>query len=33
MQRGEILTEGDYRTVSADKRVIEAYTGGGRAHG
>ena len=31
MQRGEILAEGDYATVSADPRVVEAYTGG--AHG
>ncbi|NVK43096.1 MAG: ABC transporter ATP-binding protein [Oceanospirillaceae bacterium] len=27
LQRGAILTEGDYRTVSADPRVREAYLG------
>ena len=29
LQRGEILTEGDYATVSKDPRVIEAYMGSG----
>lgn len=28
LQRGAILTEGDYETVSADPRVREAYMGG-----
>ncbi|MDF1749696.1 MAG: ABC transporter ATP-binding protein [Alphaproteobacteria bacterium] len=28
LQRGEILAEGDYASVSSDKRVIEAYLGG-----
>ena len=27
LQRGAILTEGDYETVSADPRVREAYMG------
>jgi branched-chain amino acid transport system ATP-binding protein len=27
LQRGEILAEGDYATVSADARVKEAYLG------
>nr|CAA6827701.1 MAG: Branched-chain amino acid transport ATP-binding protein LivG (TC 3.A.1.4.1) [uncultured Thiotrichaceae bacterium] len=27
LQRGAILTEGDYATVSADPRVKEAYLG------
>jgi len=29
LQRGEILAEGDYATVSKDARVIEAYLGAG----
>jgi branched-chain amino acid transport system ATP-binding protein len=29
LQRGEILAEGDYSTVSKDSRVIEAYLGAG----
>jgi branched-chain amino acid transport system ATP-binding protein len=29
LQRGEILAEGDYETVSKDSRVIEAYLGKG----
>jgi len=32
LARGKVLAEGDYATVSADSRVIEAYLGGG-AHG
>ena len=28
LQHGEVLTEGDYATVSADERVVEAYMGG-----
>jgi branched-chain amino acid transport system ATP-binding protein len=31
MQRGEILVEGPYETVSSDPRVIEAYVGTGHA--
>ena len=31
LQRGEILAEGDYHTVSKDARVIEAYLGAGHA--
>ncbi len=27
LQRGEILTSGDYRSVSEDERVREAYMG------
>jgi branched-chain amino acid transport system ATP-binding protein len=27
LQRGAVLTEGDYATVSADPRVREAYLG------
>jgi branched-chain amino acid transport system ATP-binding protein len=27
LTRGEVLTEGDYATVSKDPRVIEAYLG------
>ncbi len=27
LQRGQVLTEGDYRTVSNDPRVLEAYVG------
>jgi branched-chain amino acid transport system ATP-binding protein len=29
LQRGEILAEGDYDTVSKDPRVVEAYLGAG----
>jgi branched-chain amino acid transport system ATP-binding protein len=29
LQRGEILAEGDYRSVSGDPRVVEAYLGAG----
>ena len=29
LQRGEILAEGDYATVSRDSRVVEAYLGAG----
>jgi branched-chain amino acid transport system ATP-binding protein len=29
LQRGEILAEGDYREVSTDDRVREAYMGTG----
>jgi branched-chain amino acid transport system ATP-binding protein len=29
LQRGEILAEGDYTSVSKDPRVVEAYLGGG----
>ena len=29
LQRGEILAEGDYNTVSKDPRVVEAYLGSG----
>lgn len=28
LQRGQILAEGDYATVSSDPRVVEAYMGG-----
>jgi branched-chain amino acid transport system ATP-binding protein len=31
LQRGEILAEGDYATVSKDSNVIEAYLGKGQA--
>jgi len=31
LQRGEILAEGDYHTVSKDPRVVEAYLGSGHA--
>ena len=31
LQRGEILAEGDYATVSKDPRVVEAYLGSGHA--
>jgi branched-chain amino acid transport system ATP-binding protein len=31
LQRGEILAEGDYNTVSKDPRVVEAYLGSGHA--
>jgi branched-chain amino acid transport system ATP-binding protein len=31
LQRGEILAEGDYHTVSKDPRVVEAYLGAGHA--
>jgi branched-chain amino acid transport system ATP-binding protein len=29
LQRGEVLAEGDYATVSKDPRVVEAYLGKG----
>ena len=29
MQRGQILVEGTYDEVRVDKRVIDAYLGGG----
>ncbi len=32
LARGKVLAAGDYKTVSADQRVIEAYLGGG-THG
>jgi branched-chain amino acid transport system ATP-binding protein len=31
LQRGEIIAEGDYQTVSKDPQVIEAYLGAGHA--
>ena len=31
LARGAILSHGDYATVSADPRVIEAYIGAGHA--
>jgi branched-chain amino acid transport system ATP-binding protein len=31
LQRGEILAEGDYNSVSHDPRVVEAYLGAGHA--
>jgi branched-chain amino acid transport system ATP-binding protein len=31
LQRGEILAEGDYQSVSKDPRVVEAYLGAGHA--
>src|SRR5260221_8807587 len=31
LQRGEILAEGDYKTLSANPHVIEAYLGAGHA--
>jgi branched-chain amino acid transport system ATP-binding protein len=31
LQRGEILAEGDYQTVSANPQVVEAYLGAGHA--
>jgi len=31
LQRGEILAEGDYQTVSKNPQVIEAYLGAGNA--
>jgi branched-chain amino acid transport system ATP-binding protein len=31
LQRGEILAEGDYHSVSKDPRVVEAYLGAGHA--
>jgi branched-chain amino acid transport system ATP-binding protein len=31
LQRGEILAEGDYQTVSKNPSVIEAYLGKGQA--
>ncbi|MET4578092.1 ABC transporter ATP-binding protein [Ottowia thiooxydans] len=30
LARGEILSEGDYKHVSSDPRVVEAYIGGGK---
>jgi branched-chain amino acid transport system ATP-binding protein len=33
LQRGEILAEGDYNTVSKDSRVVEAYLGSGSEAG
>jgi branched-chain amino acid transport system ATP-binding protein len=30
LQRGEVLAEGDYATVSKDPRVVEAYLGKGQ---
>jgi branched-chain amino acid transport system ATP-binding protein len=33
LQRGEILAEGDYNTVSKDARVVEAYLGSGQEAG
>ena len=33
LQRGEILAEGDYNTVSKDARVVEAYLGSGSEGG
>jgi branched-chain amino acid transport system ATP-binding protein len=33
LQRGEILAEGDYNTVSKDPRVVEAYLGSGSEGG
>jgi branched-chain amino acid transport system ATP-binding protein len=33
LARGSVLAEGDYRTVAADDRVIEAYIGKSTAHG
>ena len=32
LARGQVLAEGDYATVSADPRVIEAYIGSGVGH-
>jgi len=29
LERGRVLTEGDYAAVRADARVVEAYLGGG----
>jgi branched-chain amino acid transport system ATP-binding protein len=31
LTRGRILAEGDYRTVSSNPEVVEAYMGTGRA--
>lgn len=31
LQRGQVLAEGDYASVSQDQRVIDAYLGGGNA--
>ena len=31
LQRGEVLAEGDYNSVSKDPRVVEAYLGAGHA--
>ena len=31
LTRGQILAEGDYKTVSSDPRVREAYLGAGHA--
>jgi branched-chain amino acid transport system ATP-binding protein len=33
LARGSVLAEGDYATVAADARVIEAYIGTGPGHG
>jgi len=33
LQRGEVLAEGDYNTVSKDPRVVEAYLGSGSEGG
>ena len=33
LQRGEVLAEGDYSTVSKDPRVVEAYLGSGSESG
>ena len=33
LARGSVLAEGDYKTVAADPRVIEAYIGTSTAHG
>jgi branched-chain amino acid transport system ATP-binding protein len=32
LARGNILSQGNYSTVSADPRVIEAYIGSGAHH-
>jgi branched-chain amino acid transport system ATP-binding protein len=33
LSRGEVLAEGDYKTVSADPAVREAYLGTGEGNG